>query len=88
MNKADLSGLISSPRKPNNKLFLEVNASGGKFCVSWIQGFENDAYVKTLQSLLRENGINCEVSGPFLHEWPNAVCPDRYGRHITEVKYD
>ena len=59
----------------NNKLFLEVNAAGGKFCISWVQGFENDAYVKSLQSLLRENGINCEVSGPFLHEWPKCCLP-------------
>ena len=59
----------------NNKLFLEVNAAGGKFCIAWVQGFENDAYVKTLQSLLRENGINCEVSGPFLHEWPKCCLP-------------
>ena len=59
----------------NNKLFLEVNAAGGIFCIAWVQGFENDAYVKTLQSLLRENGINCEVSGPFLHEWPKCCLP-------------
>lgn len=59
----------------NNKLFLEVNAAGGKFCISWVQGFENDAYVKTLQSLLRENGFHCEVSGPFLHEWPKCCLP-------------
>lgn len=59
----------------NNKLFLEVNAAGGKFCISWVQGFENDAYVKEFQSLLRENGINCEVSGPFLHEWPKCCLP-------------
>ena len=59
----------------NNKLFLEVNAAGGKFCIAWVQGFENDAYVKTFQSLLRENGIHCEVSGPFLHEWPKCCLP-------------
>lgn len=59
----------------NNKLFLEVNAAGGKFCIAWVQGFENDAYVKAFQSLLRENGINCEVSGPFPHEWPKCVLP-------------
>ncbi|MBR0145121.1 MAG: hypothetical protein IJM25_00475 [Eubacterium sp.] len=59
----------------NNKLFLEVNAAGGKFCVAWVQGFENDAYVKTLQSLLREDGIHCEVSGPFLHKWPKCCLP-------------
>ena len=59
----------------NNKLFLEVNAAGGKFCIAWVQGFENDAYVKTLQSLLQENGINCDVSGPFLQEWPKCILP-------------
>ena len=59
----------------NKKLFLEVNAAGGKFCIAWIQGFENDAYVKTLQSLLRENGIECEVSGPFPHDWPKCCLP-------------
>ena len=59
----------------NNKLFLEVNAAGGKFCIAWVQGFENDAYVKEFQSLLRENGINCEVSGPFPHEWPKCRLP-------------
>jgi len=59
----------------NNKLFLEVNAAGGKFCIAWVQGFENDAYVKAFQSLLRENGINCEVSGPFPHEWPKCCLP-------------
>ena len=59
----------------NNKLFLEVNAAGGKFCIAWVQGFENDAYVKTFQSLLSENGIHCEVSGPFLHEWPKCCLP-------------
>ena len=59
----------------NKKLFLEVNAAGGKFCIAWIQGFENDAYVKTLQSLLRENGIGCEVSGPFPHDWPKCCLP-------------
>ena len=59
----------------NNKLFLEVNAAGGKFCVAWVQGFENDTYVKTLQNLLREDGIHCEVSGPFLHEWPKCCLP-------------
>ena len=59
----------------NNKLFLEVNAAGGKVCIAWVQGFENDAYVKGLQSLLRENGIGCEVSGPFPHEWPKCCLP-------------
>lgn len=59
----------------NNKLFLEVNAAGGKFCISWIQGFGNDVYVKTFQRLLREDGINCEVRGPFLHEWPKCCLP-------------
>ena len=59
----------------NKKLFLEVNAAGGKFCISWIQCFENGAYVKTFQSLLREKGIRCEVSGPFLHEWPKCCLP-------------
>ena len=59
----------------NNKLFLEVNAAGGKFCIAWVQGFQNDAYVKALQSLLRENGIHCEVSGPFQHEWPKCCLP-------------
>ena len=59
----------------NNKLFLEVNAAGGKFCIAWVQGFENDAYVKTFQSLLRENGFHCEVSGPFLYEWPKCCLP-------------
>ncbi len=59
----------------NNKLFLDVNAAGGKFCIAWVQGFENDAYVKTLQSMLRENGIGCEVSGPFPHEWPKCCLP-------------
>ena len=59
----------------NKKLFLEVNAAGGKFCIAWIQGFENDAYVKTLQSLIRENGIECEVSGPFPHDWPKCCLP-------------
>ena len=59
----------------NNKLFLEVNAAGGKFCIAWVQGFENDAYVKAFQSLLRENGIDCEVSGPFPHEWPKCCLP-------------
>ena len=59
----------------NNKLFLEVNAAGGKFCIAWVQGFENEIYVKTLQSLLREDGIHCEVSGPFLHNWPKCYLP-------------
>lgn len=59
----------------NNKLFLEVNAAGGKFCIAWVQGFENDAYVKTFQNLIRENGINCVVSGPFLHQWPKCCLP-------------
>ena len=59
----------------NNKLFLEVNAAGGKFCIAWVQGFQNDAYVKAFQSLLRENGINCEVSGPFRHDWPKCCLP-------------
>ena len=59
----------------NNKLFLEVNAAGGKFCIAWVQAFENDAYVKAFQSLLRENGIGCEVSGPFPHEWPKCCLP-------------
>ena len=59
----------------NNKLFLEVNAAGGKFCIAWVQGFKNDAYVKTLQTMLREDGINCEVSGPFQHDWPKCCLP-------------
>ena len=59
----------------NNKLFLEVNAAGGKFCIAWVQGFQNDAYVKAFQSLLRENGINCEVNGPFRHDWPKCCLP-------------
>lgn len=59
----------------NKKLFLEVNAAGGKFCIAWVQGFENDAYVKAFQSLLCENGINCEVSGPFPHNWPKCCLP-------------
>lgn len=59
----------------NNKLFLEVNAAGGKFCIAWVQGFQNDTYVKAFQGLLRENGINCEVNGPFLHTWPKCCLP-------------
>ena len=59
----------------NKRLFLEVNAAGGKFCIAWVQAFENDAYVKEFQSLLRENGIQCEVSGPFPHEWPKCCLP-------------
>ena len=59
----------------NNKLFLEVNAAGGKFCIAWVQGFQNDAYVKAFQSLLRENGINCEVSGPLRHDSPKCCLP-------------
>ena len=59
----------------NNKLFLEVNAAGGKFCIAWVQGFENDDYVKAFQSLIRENGISCEVSGPFPHDWPKCCLP-------------
>lgn len=59
----------------NNKLFLEVNAAGGKFCIAWVQGFKNDAYVKTLQTMLWEDGINCEVSGPFQHDWPKCCLP-------------
>ncbi len=57
------------------RLFLEVNAAGGKFCIAWVQSFENNAYVKGFQSLLRENGIQCEVSGPFVHEWPKCCLP-------------
>ena len=60
----------------NKKLFLEVNAAGGKFCIAWVQGFENDAYVKAFQSMLCENGIHCEVSGPFTHNWPKCCLPD------------
>ncbi len=59
----------------NKQLFLEVNAAGGNFCISWIQGFQNDAYVKTLQRLLLDNGILCGVSGPFPHEWPKCCLP-------------
>lgn len=59
----------------NKKLLMEVNAAGGKFCISWIQGFRNDAYVKAFQGLLRENGFSCEVSGPFLHQWPKCCLP-------------
>lgn len=59
----------------NNKLFLEVNAAGRKFCIAWVQGFENDAYVNTFQRLLCEDGISCEVCGPFPHKWPRCVLP-------------
>ncbi|MCR4922924.1 MAG: hypothetical protein K5931_02815 [Lachnospiraceae bacterium] len=59
----------------NKALFLEVNAAGGKFCLSWVQGFESDAYVKKFQSILKENGIDCKVSEPKLHKWPKIELP-------------
>ena len=58
-----------------DKLFLEVNAAGGKFCIGWVQGFENDSYVKEFQQMLENNGINCEVKGPFVHNWHKCYLP-------------
>ena len=49
----------------SSKLMLEVNSAGGAFCVSWMQRFGNEKYLKTFRSLLESNGISCEVSGPF-----------------------
>ncbi|MCR5746076.1 MAG: hypothetical protein K6G03_00025 [Lachnospiraceae bacterium] len=59
----------------SRKLFIEVNVAGGNFCISWVQGFKNDAYIKTFQSLLKESGINCAVSGPYIQEWPKCCIP-------------
>lgn len=58
-----------------DKLQLELNAAGGKFCISWVQGFENDAYVRIFRDLLQKNGIRCEVSGPFLQVRPKCCLP-------------
>ena len=59
----------------NNKLFLEINAAGGKFCIGWVQGFENDAYVRNFRDLLQKNGIRCVVSGPFLQVRQKCCLP-------------
>ena len=58
-----------------DKLQLELNAAGGKFCISWVQGFENDAYVRNFRDLLQKNGIRCVVSGPFLQVRPKCCLP-------------
>ena len=58
-----------------DKLQLELNAAGGKFCISWVQGFENDAYVRIFRDLLQKNGIRCVVSGPFLQVRPKCCLP-------------
>ena len=49
--------------------------AGGKFCISWVQGFENDAYVRNFRDLLQKNGIRCVVSGPFLQVRPKCCLP-------------
>lgn len=48
-----------------SKLMLEVNSAGGYFCICWMQRFKNDKYLRTFTKLIKENGIACEVDGPF-----------------------
>lgn len=48
-----------------SQLMIEVNAAGGKFCIGWVQRFANTKYVEEFRKLLEENGIACEVEGPF-----------------------
>ena len=48
-----------------SQLMIEVNAEGGKFCIGWVQRFSSSVYVEEFQKLLTENGIACEVEGPF-----------------------
>ena len=48
-----------------SQLMIEVNAAGGKFCIGWVQRFSNPRYVEEFQKLLMENGVTCEVEGPF-----------------------
>ncbi len=59
----------------NKKLFIEINAAGGNFCLDWIQAFKNEDYIKTFSQLLNESGINCVVKGPFIHNWPKVYIP-------------
>ena len=77
MNKADLPGIISSPRKPNIMQFLFTLKDEIDCSVMY------DAMQKTIKRypyfafriIRTENGIDCEVSGPFLHEWPKCCLP-------------
>ncbi len=59
----------------SQQLFLEVNAAGGKFCIAWVQGFESDSYINAFQKELLKNGINSQVRGPYLHQWPKCYLP-------------
>lgn len=54
------------------KMGLEINTAGGNFCISWMQSFDDDTYVRTFQELLGELGVSCDVQGPFPLPWPRC----------------
>ena len=54
------------------KLCLEVNYAGGNFCICWVQKFDSTRYIEAFQRLLRENGIPCDVAGPY--PMPHTKC--------------
>ena len=55
-----------------NRLAVEINTAGGKFCVCWMQTFAGDKYVRAFKEILDEIKIDCELSGPYPYPFPKC----------------
>jgi hypothetical protein len=48
---------------------------GDKFCISFYQVISNRKYIDAFTNLLTQEGIACEVSGPFMKNLPGVELP-------------
>ena len=56
-------------------LMLEMIPVGDKFCISFYQVISNRKYIDAFTNLLTQEGIACEVSGPFMKNLPGVELP-------------
>ena len=55
-----------------DRLAVEINSAGGKFCVCWMQTFTGDKYVRAFKAALDGINVDCELSGPY--PYPFTKC--------------
>lgn len=56
-------------------LMLEMIPVGNKFCISFYQVISDHKYIDAFINLLTQEGIACEVSGPFMKNLPGVELP-------------
>ena len=54
---------------------LEMIPVGNKFCISFYQVISDHKYIDAFINLLTQEGIACEVSGPFMKNLPGVELP-------------